>query len=209
MLLYDNRHAPSPRRVRIFLHEKAIELPTAPVDILGGGNLTTDFLKVSPRGLVPVLLFQDGTIIDETVAICRYFEEIKPQPALFGTTPLEKGLVESWQRRVELDGMGGVAEIFRNSAPPMANRGVAGRAGDPQIPQLVERGKITVARFYQMLDERLAASRYVAGDRFSIADITALCTIDFATFAGVGIPRSHINVKRWHEDVSARPSAAA
>jgi glutathione S-transferase len=188
MLLYDNAHAPSPRRVRIFLKEKGIEVRTVQVDILGGGNLAPEFLAISPRGLLPVLRLDDGAVIDETVAICRYFEELHPRPALLGSTPLEKALVESWQRRVELDGMAGVADVFRNSLPAMANRGVPGRVGDPQIAQLVDRGRISVARFYKMLDDRLAGSRYLAGDRFTIADITALCTIDFATFAGMPIP---------------------
>jgi len=209
MLLYDNRHAPSPRRVRIFLKEKDIDVPTVPVDILEGGNLAPDFQRVSPRGLLPVLRLDDGTVIDETDAICRYFEELKPEPSLFGLTTVEKALVASWSRRAEFDGMAGVADVFRNSVPPMANRGVPGRSGDPQIPQLVERGKITVARFYQMLDDRLASARYLAGDRFSIADITALCTIDFSTFAGMTIPGDHANVRRWHRVVSARPSADA
>jgi glutathione S-transferase len=209
MLLYDNRHAPSPRRVRIFLKEKDIEVPTAPVDLLEGGNLMPDFQRVSPRGLLPVLRLDDGTIIDETDAICRYFEELKPEPSLFGLTAVEKALVASWSRRAEFDGMAGAADVFRNSVPPMANRGVPGRTGDPQIPQLVERGKITVARFYQMLDDRLAGARYLAGDRFSIADITALCTIDFSTFAGMTIPDDHANVRRWHKDVSVRPSMDA
>jgi glutathione S-transferase len=209
MLLYDNRHAPSPRRVRMFLKEKDIEVPTEPVDILEGGNLKPDFLQVSSRGLLPVLRLDNGTIIDETVAICRYFEELKPEPALFGLTPLEKALVESWSRRAEFDGMAGVADVFRNSAPPMANRGVPGRTGDPQIPQLVDRGRTAVARFYQMLEDRLGGAQYLAGDRFSIADITALCTIDFSTFAGMSIPDPHINVRRWHKDVSDRPSANA
>jgi len=163
MLLYDNRHAPSPRRVRIFLKEKDIDVPTVPVDILEGGNLAPDFQRVSPRGLLPVLRLDDGTVIDETDAICRYFEELKPEPSLFGLTAVEKALVASWSRRAEFDGMAGVADVFRNSVPPMANRGVPGRSGDPQIPQLVERGKITVARFYQMLDDRLASARYLAG----------------------------------------------
>jgi len=209
MLLYDNRHAPSPRRVRIFLKEKGIDVPTVPVDILAGGNLTPDFMQVSPRGLLPVLCLDNGMIIDETVAICRYFEEIKPEPSLFGLTPLDKALVESWSRRAEFDGMGGVADVFRNSVPLMANRGVPGRTGDPQIPQLVDRGRITVARFYQMLDDRLAHSRYLAGDQFSVADITALCTIDFSAFAGMPIPDEDTNVRRWHKDVSQRPGAYA
>lgn len=209
MLLYDNAHAPSPRRVRIFLKEKNINVRTEQVDILAGGNLQPDFLALSPRGLLPVLRLDDRTIIDETVAICRYFEEIHPAPPLLGSTPLEKAVVESWQRRAELDGMAGVADVFRNSAPFMTDRGVPGRAGDPQIAQLVERGRITVARFYRMLDDRLAGARYLAGDCFSIADITALCTVDFAAFARLPIPDRHANARRWHRDVSSRPSAAA
>lgn len=209
MLLYDNVHAPSPRRVRIFLREKDIEIRTMPVDIIEGGNLHPDFLKISRRGLLPVLQLDDGTIIDETVAICRYFEELHPAPALMGATALEKAVIESWQRRMEFDGMTGVAEVFRNSMAPMADRGVPGRSGDPQIPQLIDRGKRTVARFYESLDDRLGSSPYLAGDSFTIADITALCTVDFATFAGMPVPPGHSNTKRWHQQVSARPSYSA
>lgn len=209
MLLYDNAHAPSPRRVRIFLKEKKIEVRTVPVDILEGGNLQPDFLEVNPRGLLPVLRLDDGSTIDETVAICRYFEELHPEPPLMGSTPLEKAVIESWQRRMEFDGMAGVADVFRNSIPPMANRGVPGRSGDPQISELIDRGKATVAGFYRMLDNRLAGSRYLAGDRFTIADITALCTVDFAAFAGMPIPERHASTLRWHQAVSSRPSARA
>jgi glutathione S-transferase len=209
MLLYDCAGAPSPRRVRIFLKEKRIEIPTKQINIVEGANLKTDFLKINPRGLLPVLQLDDGTSIDETVAICRYFEHTNPDPPLMGTTALEQALVESWQRRIEFDGMAGVADVFRNSAPPMVDRGVPGRMGDAQIAQLVGRGRASVTRFYEMLNDRLGDSRYVAGEKFTIADITTLCTVDFAVFAGMPIPERHANTERWHAEVSSRPSSSA
>ncbi len=211
MKLYDSKLAPNPRRVRMFMAEKGIECETAQVDIIQGENLSDDFLAINPRGVLPTLVLDDGTVLDESVAICRYLEEIQPQPALMGTDPVSKAHIEARQRHMEFDGLMGAAEAFRNSFPGFANRGLPGNAGAVDaVPELVERGKNTVQRFYERLDQALAQSEFVAGDAFTIADITALCTVDFAAGAArVPIPDDCENLKRWHAAVSARTSAAA
>ncbi len=211
MKLYDTKLAPNPRRVRMFMAEKGIACETEQVDIIKGENLEEAYLAVNPRGLLPALVLDDGTVIDESVAICRYLEETHPEPALMGTGALGKAHVEARQRHMEFDGLLGAAEAFRNAIPIFSNRAMAGTAGlVDAIPALVERGTNTVLRFYRNLNEDLADSAFVAGDAFTIADITALCTVDFAAGAArVAIPDDCANLKRWHAEVSARPSAAA
>lgn len=211
MKLYENTHAPNPRRVRIFLAEKGIKCETVQLDIVKGENLSDSFLAINPRGMLPTLQLDDGTAIDETVAICRYFEELQPSPPLMGQGAVGKARVEARQRHMEWDGLLGAMEAFRNAFPGFASRGLGGNVGTVEaIPALAERGKQTLRRFYQRLDADLAKSRYVAGDTFTIADITALCTIDFAARAArVPVPDECANLKRWHAEVSARPSAKA
>ena len=209
MKLYDMTRAPNPRRVRIFLAEKGIEVDTVQVDVLAGENLTDAYLKINPRGLIPSLELDDGTCLTETVAICRYLEETHPDPPLMGASPLDKARVEMWQRVMEQDGLAAVGETYRNSAPNLAGRRMAGTAGGDQIPEIAEQGRERVAEFLDMLDERLGEADYVAGDSFSIADITALCTVDFARAIHMAPADSHTNIKRWHAAVSDRPSARA
>ena len=211
MKLYDSAMAPNPRRVRIFMAEKGVSCDNEQIDIVKGENLTDDFLGINPRGMLPTLVLDDGTVLDETVAICRYFEETNPEPALMGTDATDKAKVEARQRHMEWDGLIGAMEAFRNAFPGFAKRGLGGSVGTVEaIPELAERGKATLSRFYERLDADLADSKFVAGDTFTIADITALCTIDFAAGAArVPVPDECANVKRWHAEVSARPSAKA
>lgn len=210
MQLYDCAIAPNPRRLRIFLAEKGLKIPMTEVDLIAGENLGESFLTINPRGLVPSLVLDDGTVIDEVEAICRYFEELHPEPPLLGTDAKSRALIASRQRHAEFDGMIAISEVFRNSAPAFAGRGVPGVAGgSPTIPQLVDRGTATWGRFLRTLDGDLAASEYVAGDRFSLADITALCAIDFAKWVKFEVPAECANVLRWYAAVSARPSALA
>ncbi len=211
MKLYDQQFAPNPRRLRIFMAEKGIDCEVVQVNIVEGENLSNDFLNVNPRGRLPTLVLDDGTVLDESLAICRYLEEIQPNPSLFGTDALSKARVEARQRHMEFDGLMPTAEAFRNSYPGFRKRGVGGNVGEiDAIPELAERGKVMVGRFFQRLDEELSDSRFVAGDEFSVADITALCTIDFATTAArIPFPDQCSNVKRWYDEVSNRPSAKA
>ena len=211
MKLYDSTLAPNPRRVRMFMAEKGVDYENIQVDIIKGDNLNESFLSINPRGLLPTLVLDDGTVIDETVAIWRYIEEMHPEPPLLGTDAISKANIEARQRHMEFDGLLAAADAFRNSFPGFSSRGLAGNAGSVDaIPALAERGKNAMLRFYESLNAALNDSAFVAGETFSIADITALCTIDFAAGAArVPIPDQCSNVKQWHADVSSRPSAEA
>ena len=209
MKLYDCQMAPNPRRVRVFLAEKGVDIPKTEVSIIEGENLKPEYLAVNPRGLLPTLELDDGNRIDETIAICRYIEETQPEPNLMGRDALEKAQIESWQRHMEFDGLNPTGEMFRNSFDPFKNRALPGLENVQAIPELAARGKAGVERFYERLEQRLSQSAYVAGERYTIADITALCVVDFASFAKMGIPEANTNTKRWHADVSSRPSAQA
>ena len=209
MKLYDCQMAPNPRRVRVFLAEKGVDIPKTEVSIIEGENLKPEYLAVNPRGLLPTLELDDGSRIDETIAICRYIEETQPEPNLMGRDALEKAQIESWQRHMEFDGLNPTGEMFRNSFDPFKNRGLPGLENVQAIPELATRGKAGVERFYERLEQRLSQSTYIAGERYTVADITALCVVDFASFAKMGIPEANTNTKRWHADVSSRPSAKA
>ena len=211
MKLYDNTHAPNPRRVRIFMAEKGVACDNVQVDIVKGENLSDEFLAVNPRGLLPTLVLDDGTVLDETVAICRFLEETHPNPPLMGTDPLSKAQIEARQRHMEWDGLLGAMDAFRNAFPGFKSRGLGGNVGPVDaIPELADRGKASLLRFYASLDDHLSKSKYVAVDSFTIADITAFCVVDFAAAAArCPVPDECTNLKRWHEEVSARSSAQA
>ena len=204
------QRAPNPRRVRIFIAEKGIDIPKVEVDIPQEENLKEDFQKKNYRGLVPVLELDDGTCIDESVAICRYLEELHPEPNLLGTDALSRALIESWQRHMEFDGFLAVANVFRNTFPLFAERGVPGRpAGFKAIPELADRGRGQYKFFLEDLNKRLSDNEFIAGDKFSIADITALVTLDFGKVAELEVPEDYKNIHRWYTQVSSRPSASA
>ncbi len=209
MKLYDMRVAPNPRRVRIFLAEKNIEIPRVEINIRAGENLEPGFLAVNPRGVLPTLQLEDGTVIDESSAICRYFEELRPDPPLLGRSALEKAMVECWTRRIEFDAGQPVVDAFRNSYPPYAERAVPGRKGIHAIPELVERGRMRLAEFFPAIDERLGEVEFLAGTGFSFADITLLCIVDFARAIKLPVPEGLAHFDRWHAQVSSRPSATA
>jgi len=209
MKLFDMTGAPNPRRVRIFLAEKGIDIETVQIDIMGGENLQSDYLKVNPRGVLPTLQFDDGSIIDETSAICRYFEETNPQPPLYGTDAKSKAQIESWMRQIESDGFAPTAEVLRNTHPAFENRSVPGTNNTPQVAALAERGAGRVQVFYGRLDKHLTGLSYIVGDSYSVADLTALCVIDFAEFVGIAIPKGLSNLSEWRDRVSSRPSAKA
>lgn len=202
--------APNPRRVRFFLAEKGIDIEKVEVDVMGGENLQSDFLAISPRGIVPALLLNDGLVIDESSAICRYFEETNPLPSLYGDDAKSKALIESWIRQIEIDAYYPGADVLRNSNPAFENRSIPGVENSPEIPALAERGRERVKTFYGRLNKHLKGLKYIVGDSFSAADITALCTIDFAEqHIGFTIPSDFTNLIAWYEAVSARPSAQA
>ena len=210
MKLYGMQRAPNPRRAYIFLAEKGISVETVEINVAEGANRAPEYLAVNPRGVIPALVLDDGTVIDESIAICRYFEELQPEPNLMGRDPKEAAVIECWQRRIEFDGMLAIASVYRNTQPLFAARAQPGGGPDTaQIPELAERGRILLPGFFTMLNARLGESPYVAGDRFTIADITTIVAIDFARWIKVRVPEDHTNTLRWHAEVTARPSYAA
>lgn len=210
MKLYDFALAPNPRRVRMFLAEKGLEIPSVQINTREREQFSDAFKAVNPRCIVPALELDDGTCIDESVAICRYIEEIQPEPPLMGRDAREKALVEMWNRRAEFDGILAVGDMVRNSLPLFEDRGIAGLPGGvPQIPALVDRGRKTMDRFLGYLDDHLADHPYLAGDGFTIADITAFIAIDFSQRAEYSVPAGCTHMLRWLGDVAARPSAKA
>jgi glutathione S-transferase len=210
MKLYDSAWAPSPRRVRVFLAEKHIEVERVMVDLRKDEQLGDAYLTINPRGAVPALQLDDGEVICESAAICRYFEALHPDPALFGESPVEIGRIEAWTRRIESDGYAAAVYVFRNTQPALKDRGVPGNWPPmPQIAELAARGAVMWAAFVDGLDGQLATHDWIAGDRYSFADISALVTIDFAARARLLVPDRCAHVLRWHEAASARPSAAA
>ena len=209
MKFYDCVTAPSPRRVRIFLAEKGITVPTVQVDLRNNEQLTPAFRAINPDATVPSLELDDGVRINDAIGICVYFEAVHPHPALMGTTAEEKALVTAWQREVERNGFYAVMEAFRNWARGLKGRALPGPYDYEQIPALAERGRLRVGHFFNQMDARLAQSEFVAGPSYSIADITALVTVDFAAGTKLPIPEDCTHLRRWHAQVSARPSAKA
>ncbi len=207
MKFYDCSSAPSPRRVRIFLAEKGVTLPSVQVDLRGGAQLTAEFGKLNPWCTVPVLELDDGTAISEAIAICRYIEEAYPDPPLMGRDGKEKAVIAMWEHRCEMDGFFAVAEAFRNTAKGLKGRAMTGLAAVEQIPALAERGRLRVQNFFKAMDVRLAESEFVAGPAYSVADITLLVTVDFAAGAKLEVPEGLTHLRRWHAHVSLRPSA--
>jgi glutathione S-transferase len=203
MKLYDSKQAPNPRRARIFLAEKGITLPTEQVDIMTLQHKTPQYTAINPLQRMPALVLDDGTVIAESIAICRYFEAVQPEPPLFGVGPKEIALVEMWNRRCEINFFSNVAAVFRHLHPAMKELEA------PQVPAWAEANKPRVAWFLQLLDGELASREFIASDRYSVADITALVTVDFLKPAKIAMPEGLTNVARWHAAVSARPSARA
>ena len=202
MKLLDYTAAPNPRRVRVFLAEKGVEVPNQQIDIAKSENREPAYLAKNPMGGVPALELDDGTVIAESVAICRYFEELHPEPTLMGVDAADKALVEMWNRREELYLLGNVAGCFRNTHDFFKGR----------IPQVPEYGKVckeAAEKHLEFLDGVLTNSEFIAGDRYTIADITAQIAIDFGRVAGIRIAEDQKNLTRWHEAVSSRPSAKA
>jgi glutathione S-transferase len=203
MKLFDGGRAPNPRRVRVFLAEKGIEVPLAPVDMGAMEHKSAEIASRNPLQRLPVLELDDGTVICESIAICRYFEELYPEPALFGRGALGKALVEMWQRRMEFNLLTTVAQAFRHIHPAMKEWEV------PQIPEWGEANKPKAVEFLRLLDGELAGREFVAGDEYSIADITGLIALDFMKPARIQLPDELTNVLRWRAAISSRPSAAA
>ena len=209
MKLYDCQMAPNPRRARIFIAEKGLDIPKQEVNIIKGENLREDYLRVNPWGMLPSLELDDGTVIPEAPCIFRYLEAMHPEPNLLGKDPKESAAIEAWERFAEMSGIQAIGEFFRNQTEALADRAMPGYSGVPLIPELVERGKKRAAYFYDQIEKRLGESEYLGSGRFSAADITALCAVDFGSAFGLGVPEGNENTKRWYKAVSSRASTAA
>ncbi len=203
MKLYDSKLAPNPRRVRIFLAEKRIAVPTEQVDIALMEHKTPEYTAINPLQRMPALVLDDGTIITESIAICRYFEMLHPAPPLFGVGPKDSAIVEMWNRRAEINFLANVAAVFRHTHPAMKELEV------PQVAAWAEANRPRVTWFIEMLNRELATREFIAGDRYTVADITMQVAVDFMKPGRLTMPEGASNVKRWHATVSARPSAAA
>ena len=211
MKFFDFGMAPNPRRARIFMAEKGIEgVEIIQID-LGDNreNVGEEYRSINPSCTVPALVLEDGTLISESVAICRYFEEIQPNPPLMGRDAKEKAVVEMWQRQVELQGYTPAGEAFRNYNKRFAGRALAGNDSYEQIPELVTRSRTRVERFFNLLNDHMESRKFIASDVFSIADITAYVMVDFAGWSKMGIAESQTHLKRWYDSIKARPSSNA
>jgi glutathione S-transferase len=203
MKLYDGGLAPNPRRVRIFLAEKSVKVPLVPIDMDDMGHRSVEITSRNPLQRLPVLELDDGTILTESVAICRYFEGLYPEPPLMGVDNLDRAVVEMWSRRMELSLLFPVGHAFRHLHPAMIEWEV------PQVPEWGEANKPKVIEVLKWLDDELAEREFIAGVRFTIADITAMIAIDFRKPARITLPEECMNVQRWYANMRARPSARA
>ena len=202
MKLYDGGRAPNPRRVRIFLAEKGMSIPVEKIDLANLEHKTAEFTALNPLQRVPVLVLDDGTVITESIAICRYIEGLRPEPPLFGRGALEAALVEMWNRRVELNLYQAVAAVFRHTNPAM-------KGYESQIPEWGEANKPRVFEFLGLLDRELKNRLFIAGDHYTVADITTLVAVDFMRPAKLIMPEEFANLRRWHGQVGERSSATA
>ncbi|MRD48964.1 glutathione S-transferase [Caenimonas koreensis DSM 17982] len=204
--LYDCATAPSPRRARILLAEKGVAHETVQVDLRSGAQLAEAFRRINPQCTVPALQTEEGVVLTDNAAIAAYVEARWPEPALLGTSPLEKAQIASWNWRVEFEGLLAIAEALRNASPGMINRALPGPRNYPQIPELAQRGLVRVQDFFEMLNERLAERDFIATDSFSIADITAVVAVDFARVVKIKPGEQHPHLQRWRAAMAGRPS---
>ena len=204
--LYDCATAPSPRRARILLAEKGVAHATVEVDLRQAEQLGDAYRRINPQCTVPALVTDDGLLLTDNAAITAWLEARYPQPPLLGSTPAEKAEIASWQWRVEFEGLLAIAEALRNGSPAMANRALPGPIDYPQIAALAQRGLARVQQFFGVLDERLAGRDFIAGGRFSIADITAVVAVDFARVVKVRPGEAHPHLQRWRAAMALRPS---
>jgi len=205
MKFYDCSTAPSPRRVRILMAEKGIEIPTVQVDLRGGEHLGETFRRINPQCTVPVLELDSGACLTSSNAISFFLDEIFPDINICGSDPEERGIVSSWNHYCEWDGFFAAAEAFRNATKGFKGRAMTGPANIDQIPELAARGRARSVRFLETLDARLATSAYFANDRFTLADITAYVAVDFMAWAKIDVPDDASHLKRWFQTIAQRP----
>jgi len=208
MIFYDCSTAPNPRRARMFIAEKGLDVDTREVSIAKGDQLSPAFRAVNPRATVPALVTDEGLTLTENLGIAAYLEAKHPEPPLMGETPAQKGAVLDWNAIVEQQGGLPIAEALRNSNPHMKGRAIPGPSDFDQIPELAERGMQRVPLFFDLLEARLKESPYLAGDSFTLADITGFVMVDFARVIKQRLTEDHPAARDWFERIKARPSAA-
>ena len=201
--LYNSNLAPNPRRVRIFLAEKGVSVPRVEVDLARLEQKAPEFKALNPFQTIPVLELDDGTRIAESMAICRYVEALWPEPNLFGVDPLERATIEMWQRQLEWRLLLPIAQVVRHAHPRMAEMET------PQVPDWAAANRPKALHSMAIVDGTLNGRTFIAGERFTVADITGLVALDFAKPARIAIPPELVHLNRWHEALKARPSAAA
>ena len=202
MIFYDGGGAPNARRVRIYLSEKGLDIPMKTIDIMKSEHKTDEYKKISPLSQVPALELDDGTFITESIAICRYFEALNPDPNLMGTDPNEIAIIEMWQRRLELLLMIPIASVFRHGHPAMAHL-------ENQVIEWSEANKPRILSFYNWLDKQLKGKDFICLNRYTLADVTALTCFEFAKWPKINIPEDCLNLKKYYQMLSDRPSAKA
>ena len=189
--------------------EKGIDIASVQVDLGSGEQFADTYRDINPDCVVPALQLDDGSCLTEVLAICHYLEALHPEPTLLGSTDEERARILMWNAKVEQQGLWAVADAFRNNAKGLRHRAATGPVGYEQIPELAERGRSRVEQFFRRLDGQLANNEFVAGSRYSIADITALVVVDFSAWIKLSVPEDATNLQRWYDTVSSRPSAAA
>lgn len=209
MKFYDCSTAPSPRRVRMFIVEKGLEIETIQVDLRHGEHLKPPFMALNPKATVPVLELDDGTVLNDSTAICQYLDDVFPDHNLTGVDAKERALITMAQTDMEYNGFHAVAECYRNRSRGFKGRALAGPVSYAQIPELSERGRARVLEFFKNLDQRLSQQEFVAGDRFTVADITAFITVDFSRVIKEKPPESMVHLHGWLGSMAARESARA
>lgn len=207
MKFYDCQPAPSPRRARMFIAEKGLDIETVQIDLSSHQQLSDDFKAINPHCTVPVLQLDDGTCLTENMSIARYLEEIQPEPPLLGSTALERAMIMEWNTKSETVGLMALAEVLRNSSNGFKGRATTGPKNFDQIPELAQRGRDRFQVFFPMINAQLEKTPYLAGDNLSVADITAFVVTEFATWVKEAIPDNCIATREWHERIKARPSA--
>lgn len=204
--LFDYKAAPNPRRARIFMAEKGVTYENIQLDMMKAEQMSADYGKINPRHTVPALVTETGQVLTENLAIASYIDELYPEPPLMGTTPAERADILQWNARIEFEGLSPAADAYRNGHSAFIGRAITGAKNYEQIPDLAERGRDRTESFFEMLNQRLKKSPFIAGDRFSFPDITAGIVVEFARWAKLYPGESLTALAAWHKQISARPS---
>ena len=206
LTLYDYNGAPSPRRAKMFLAEKGLAYDNIQIDIMSNEQMGEAYRKINPRCTVPALVTKDGDVLTENAEIATYLDAAYPDKPLLGTTPMEKASIAKWNWRAESDGLSAIAEALRNSSKAMKNRAITGPRNVEQIPALAERGRQRIAWFFEDINDHLKTNKFIAGDSYSVADITATVAVDFARWIKVYPLESQTALLEWHGRMKERES---